>query len=162
MSNVFFIGDTHFGHQGVLHFEPRHRPFTTIAQHDAKLIEHWNAVVGKRDIVWHLGDLAWSEASLLECVPQLNGRIRLVAGNHDLFSYHMYRAAGIEDIHGCVSWKRGILLTHMPTWIGDDRYAHNFHGHRHSKGVPDGWEYTHICLSAEQTDLKPMPWDLLR
>ena len=39
MSEVFFIGDTHFGHRGIIQFSelPPHRPFAAIEEHDADL-----------------------------------------------------------------------------------------------------------------------------
>ena len=51
---VFFIGDLHLGHQGILNFGQRH--FETIGEHDAHLMQQWNSVVRKeKDIVWPMG-----------------------------------------------------------------------------------------------------------
>lgn len=154
MSNVFFIADTHFGHQAVIRFEAEHRPFETIREHDLALIERWNAKIGKKDVVWHLGDVAWTEDALYECLPQLNGRIKIVLGNHDTFKAELYLALGAESLHGCVNWKRQILLTHMPSFVDGDRWRFNIHGHTHSNGPPS---CKHVCVSAECCpDLAPV------
>ena len=161
MSNVFFIADTHFGHRKIIDFEGKARPFGTIEEHDAALIRNWNRVVTKRDVVWHLGDVAWTPDALLNCVSQLNGRIKLVLGNHDLFDTSLYHRSGIERMFGCVQWKRRVLLTHMPTHIGTmERFEWNVHGHTHSLGSPEGWTH-HRCVSVEHTQLAPIPFDAL-
>lgn len=161
MSNVLFIADTHFGHRAIINFERTFRPFATIEQHDADLVRRWNAKVTKRDVVWHLGDLAWTRDALLEYVPQLNGRLKLVLGNHDNLKLQDYLDVGIESIHGCVGWRRRILLTHMPTHLGPyERWVRNLHGHTHSRGSPEGWT-THTCVSAELIDLTPISLDEL-
>lgn len=153
MSNVFFIADTHFGHRAVIRFEAEARPFATIEEHDNELVRRWNAKIGKKDVVWHLGDLAWTEDALYEFVPQLNGRIKLVMGNHDTFDSKLYLNLGVESLHGCVAWKRQTLLTHMPSFVGSERFRFNIHGHTHSNGAPTE---KHICVSAEHTGLAPI------
>ncbi len=79
---VFFIADTHFGDRKVLkHFN---RPFKDVKEMDKTMIDNWNKVVKKRDIVFHLGDFASGNfESWKEIVSRLNGKIYLVRGNHD-------------------------------------------------------------------------------
>jgi calcineurin-like phosphoesterase family protein len=80
--NIWLTSDTHFGHKNILHLGEG-RPFDTIEEHDAALIENWNSVVGKNDIVFHLGDFSMSIADMEGVAPFLNGFTVLVAGNHD-------------------------------------------------------------------------------
>lgn len=47
---VYFIADTHFGHQNALAFD--NRKFKTIEEHDNTLIENWNNAVGIDDEVF--------------------------------------------------------------------------------------------------------------
>ena len=47
---VYFIADTHFGHQNALAFD--NRKFKTIEEHDNALIENWNNTVGIDDEVF--------------------------------------------------------------------------------------------------------------
>lgn len=79
---TFFTADTHFGHVKLLRTRPA---FACVEEHDAAMIERWNAVVGPDDTVWHLGDVVHgpSRERCGEIFAALNGRKRLVAGNHD-------------------------------------------------------------------------------
>src|SRR5207248_7960489 len=79
--SVFFISDTHFGDHRVLNLYPR--PFGSVAEMDAAMIERWNAVVGAEDEVWHVGDFARTAALASEILPRLNGRKHLILGNND-------------------------------------------------------------------------------
>jgi calcineurin-like phosphoesterase family protein len=54
----FYVSDTHFLHANILTMQPR--PFGSIEEHDEHLIRTWNSVVGADDIVYHLGDFAFS------------------------------------------------------------------------------------------------------
>lgn len=79
---VFFTSDTHFGHQRII--ELSNRPFRDVDHMNASIIYNWNSVVGPRDIVFHLGDVALGKiADSLPLVGQLNGTKFLVDGNHD-------------------------------------------------------------------------------
>ncbi|RMD61789.1 hypothetical protein D6833_07750 [Candidatus Parcubacteria bacterium] len=81
----WIISDTHFGHDGILKYEPgrvdrmrkdRHR------NHATWLVTRWNAVVRPDDHVLHLGDFAFKDEAE-RVLRRLNGRITLLLGNHD-------------------------------------------------------------------------------
>ena len=79
---VYFIADTHFGHQNALAFD--NRKFKTIEEHDNTLIENWNNAVGIDDEVFILGDISWHNVTrTIEIVKSLNGVKHLIVGNHD-------------------------------------------------------------------------------
>ena len=80
---IFFTSDTHFNHSSII----RHcnRPFANIEQMNEALIENWNRVVGKNDKVFHLGDFSFGgTAQWNKILDQLNGKIYLIIGNHDI------------------------------------------------------------------------------
>jgi len=82
MSRLFFIADTHFGHTNVIRYTGR--PFVNSHEMDETMIERWNSVVGKKDTVYHLGDVGLrSPGHLRAILERLNGTIHLVLGNHD-------------------------------------------------------------------------------
>lgn len=85
MINTFFIADTHFGHANILEYESEARPFKTVEEMNDVMIERWNSVVNNKDIVYHLGDFAFGKHNV--CIAsRLNGKKRLVLGNHDNYS----------------------------------------------------------------------------
>ena len=73
---IFFTSDTHFGSDRTLKFSCR--PFANTNEMDETLINNWNKVVGKDDVVYHLGDFG-----NYEIVRKLNGKITLILGNYE-------------------------------------------------------------------------------
>lgn len=79
---IFFTSDTHFGHKSVIRFCKR--PFTSVEEMDEAMISRWNAVVGKCDVIYHLGDVSFYGATKTrEILSRLNGYKILIRGNHD-------------------------------------------------------------------------------
>ena len=56
--SIFFTADTHFFHTNVISHSKR--PFASLDEVHAVLIENWNKTVGTKDTVYHLGDFAIS------------------------------------------------------------------------------------------------------
>jgi len=168
---IWYTSDLHFGHRLVA----GHRGFgeDTVA-HDAEIVEKWNAVVGKDDIVHVLGDLAVSNPTYaLALMADLPGRKRLIFGNHEPV-HPMYRDAprllrkypydevfewaapfARRKING-----RNVLLSHFP-YAGDHtekpRYAqyrlrdmgeYLLHGHTHSTEVRTSDREVHVGWDA--------------
>ena len=73
---VFFTSDTHFGAERTLKLS--RRPFNSVEEMDKIMIENWNSIVGKGDIVYHLGDFG-----NYDIIKQLNGEIILIFGNYE-------------------------------------------------------------------------------
>ena len=134
MSETFITGDTHFGHRRV--FEHRRSAFSSLDDMDQTMIRFWNGVVGPKDTVWHVGDFALCGAQRLdEILAALNGRLRLVRGNHD-GSIKGSRAKRFEWIGDAATLKLGehraeLLHYPMEVWRKSHRGACHFHGHSH-------------------------------
>ena len=80
---LFFTADTHWGHRNIIKY--CQRPFSCIEEMDDALITNWNRVVGKDDIIFHLGDFAMGgSAEWSRLLQKLNGKIYLILGNHDM------------------------------------------------------------------------------
>jgi calcineurin-like phosphoesterase family protein len=162
MSEVFITSDSHFGHRGIISFPATKpfRPFETIEEHDAELIKRWNSVVGKGDIVWHLGDFCFGLRNL-GIAAHLHGNKRLVMGNHDTYSIHEYLKYFVK-VAGCCEYK-GMLFSHMPVHPNQlQRYYMNVHGHLHTNFVlkEDGTrDVRYFNASCENTNLTPIPLD---
>ena len=131
---TFFIADLHFGHKNSLAYD--NRPFKTIEEHDANLIQSWNSAVGPEDDVWVLGDVSWyppiKTRDLIRC---LNGTKHLCIGNHDqkLIRNRDFQAEFVE----IVPYKElqlendfGLVLCHYPIPC----FNHHYYGWVHLYG----------------------------
>jgi calcineurin-like phosphoesterase family protein len=137
---VWFISDTHYGHEHVYaKFKKEDgctplRPWNSSEEADAAMVERWNAAVHPKDKVYHLGDVAIPRSGL-KILEQLNGRKVLVAGNHDTFKLENYTPY-FEDIKGAHKYKN-FIISHIP--LHPESVPHwaraNIHGHLHSRRV---------------------------
>lgn len=156
MNRIFIISDTHFGHKKVIDFETGTRPFANIQEHDDELVRRWNDTVGRKDTVWHLGDVLFGTDSF-KTLGRLNGVKKLVMGNHDSYPIHKYtehfsQVFGVARLQGCI-------LSHVPVHPNQfHRFKLNIHGHLHSKTLDDR---RYINVSAEQVNLTPVLLDTL-
>ena len=61
-----------------------------IEAHDKWLIKNWNSTIGKKDIVYIIGDFAFgSTEHVKKLLGKLNGQKFLILGNHDKSSDHL-------------------------------------------------------------------------
>lgn len=181
MSNRFVISDTHFGHTNSWQLFKRPdgsplRPFTSTEEMDETMIERWNAKVGPHDVVYHLGDVVINR-KFLHLVKRLNGKKRLVRGNHDIFKDQDYRDVGFDSLYGVRVFTDKFILSHIP--LHPDCITHRFkvnvHGHLHANEVMweratnggSTWhaEYVreadprYLCVSVEHTNFEPLSFD---
>lgn len=178
MSNRFVISDTHFGHTNswekfkLPNGDPL-RPFTSTEEMDETMVERWNAVVRPQDTVYHLGDVVINRKSLHH-VKRLNGKKRLVRGNHDIFKDEDYREVGFESLYGVRVFVDQFILSHIPLHPDSvtERFRVNVHGHLHagevmtkSRPAPyvdtyeDRIDPRYLCVSVENTDYRPLSFD---
>ena len=150
--NIFVTSDTHFGHANIIEY--CRRPFASSQEMDEAMVERWNAVVTPQDHIYHLGDVAMRKADLA-IVKRLNGHKRLVFGNHDIFDYKDYVAAGFQKLMG-MRVLANLLLTHVPVHSDSvGRFAANVHGHIHERNYPTPY----INVSVEVTNYAPVALD---
>ena len=188
---MFFTADTHFGHR-LMAFQRGHAPGAgsrddvTVEQvraHDEDIVASWNSVVSAEDVVWHLGDLTLKHTPEIgDILRRLNGRIRLVLGNHDrahpLFRERAITAQqellrnGIEyvctaarvTVAGGSSGRIPLMLSHFP-YRTAGQVDHRFiawqleacgewllHGHTHS----------HAAVRSELSRQIHVGWDAWR
>jgi len=175
----WFTSDTHFNHSKVIEYD--NRPFRDLDEMTEALIENWNRVVKKGDIIFHLGDFAISYGKkhyeIIDAIlSRLNGQKWLIKGNHDraevtenprwvnVLPYHELR------IHMGGVHKQIIVLSHycFRTWNQKSRGSWNLHGHSHGnlrddRGDPikdkaidvgvDSWGYRPIELAEIATEM---------
>lgn len=181
----FVTSDTHFGHARISVLTGR--PFATVAEMDAALVDRWNRIVPPDAVVLHLGDLALGP--ILESVAltgRLNGRRYLVPGNHDRVSPATQSRRAIErftPIYEQAGWtllpeilegtRRGIrlLASHYP-YVGDttgfERHRSHrpvdfglplVHGHTHAHDHGAHGRQFHVGIDA--FGFAPIPFELI-
>lgn len=173
MANVFFIGDTHFGHEKCCTTFKRKdgsplRPFSNSEEMDEEMVRRWNEVVKHDDKVYHLGDVVISKKHL-NTVFRLNGNKRLIRGNHDLFKTKEYIEVGFKEIYG-VRVLEDMVLTHVPLHPAaiTQRWGVNVHGHYHANIVEKKIfnqiveDPLYCNVSVEQIDYRPIELSELR
>lgn len=137
--NTFFASDHHLSHEGMVKFLRRDgftklRDFVTTQEMDEHIIAQHNKVVREKDTCWFLGDVVINRRAL-KLVSRMNGRKRLVLGNHDIFKNKDYFNAGFEDLHAFRKFD-GFVTTHIPVHSDSlGRWGINVHGHLHADRV---------------------------
>jgi calcineurin-like phosphoesterase family protein len=170
VSRIFFASDHHFGHQKVAGI----REFPTVPHHDLALIDRHNEVVRPDDVVYFLGDLSaggtMATREALNKVRYMNGRKRLIAGNHDPVhpmnrDAHKWFPEYLEVFESVAPFGRAsingtkVLLSHFPYEVDRDepRYlqyrlrdegAILLHGHLHSIEKVTSPREIHVGLDA--------------
>ena len=155
---IYFVADTHFGHQKII--ELSQRPHASIDEMNADLIERWNAVVQPADSVWHLGDFSWYGHE--DMFHDLNGDKHLIIGNHDSKRTFKMPWASIHPYHELSVTEDGnktkVVLFHYPIeeWNKYHKGAIHLHGHTHGRidrvarrwdvGV-DCWDFRPVTLA---------------
>jgi len=159
----FLISDTHFGHEKCCTVFKRAdgsplRAFANAEEMDEAMVRNWNTVVRPHDKVYHLGDVVIQRASL-RIMDRLNGKKRLIRGNHDVFHTEDYLAY-FDEIYG-VRVLDDMILSHIPLHPDNitERFGTNVHGHLHDKEMPDG-RYLSVCV--EMIDYTPQPLHIVR
>lgn len=158
MGTVYFIGDLHLQHNNIIKFagEYRNNP-ATIEEHDDWIIDQINSTINRRDILYILGDVAFSRVGLHRLGGIRNNNMYLVRGNHDKFpttEYLMY----FREIYGILSYKH-MWLSHAPIHPAELRGRPCVHGHVHHHTLPDK---NYINVSVEALGGIPISLDTIR
>jgi len=163
---VWFTADTHFGHANIVRYIPR--PFQTVDEMNEELIKRWNKRVGKKDMVYHLGDFCFksryedsrnSKWTFQDYLEQLNGTVILFEGNHDppnVDGYPLWRDAVIQTKIGAV------YCSHHPGIGVPMDIKKLFHGHAHLHGPViniDRWNKTFVDVGVDHHDYYPISID---
>lgn len=132
---LFFTSDTHFGHDAAI--RNCERIFPSTEEMDEALIAAWNRTVAPGDTIYHLGDvLVGSPHEAPHYLDRLNGKIHLVAGNHDkrLIRDHAGFFASISLMQELVIGEQMLILCHYPMREWDRCYLGSWHLHGHVHG----------------------------
>ena len=108
------------------------RPFANIDEHDSALINGINNTCSGDDTLYVLGDVAMN-SKYLHLLRQVNCRMHLVEGNHDIedtqtYARHFYRVSGSRIFEN-------FIATHIPIHpmeLTRFNVNVNVHGHLHN------------------------------
>jgi len=176
--NVWFTADHHFCHEGILH--PDHGSsradcWETVDQMNSALLEQWCDTVGRRDIVYSIGDLLFhvGVTKAIETLRRLSGfQVILIGGNHDdTVLRKLARQGKLPDHVSFVPQTmneyvgldlridgKQVFMRHFPEvsneeWPGQSSGTLLLHGHSHGKhkerpnALDVGWDVHGQLLS---------------
>lgn len=149
---TWFTSDSHFGHTNIINY--CNRPFISVDEMDAVLIDNWNNLVGDDDIVYHLGDFTLSgRLTAQKYFSRLKGLIRVLENpwHHDrgwLSAAYIFTSGSNLPIqilppmvvlelpeYGDGGYPKPLVLCHYPLAMWDRKHygAWHLHGHSHGK-----------------------------
>lgn len=152
MSLKYYVADLHLAHPGILKHCPDTRRFSSVEEMDVAIIERINERVGRHDILFILGDFCLSNLPgyVEHLFHSINGRKRLVIGNHDLDRKGDLKKTvarlpwDVPPAHSadCKDGPQGsrVYLSHYAhrTWPAMNRGSYHFYGHSHGSLQPLG------------------------
>jgi calcineurin-like phosphoesterase family protein len=140
------------------------RVFKDATHMNEYMIMQHNRVVGPKDKVYFLGDLAMSK-KFLPVIHRMNGEKVLIRGNHDTETANAYLNY-FKDVRGSHQLD-GMLLTHIPVHPSVlYRWKVNVHGHLHANrvildnGLIDDRYYS-VCME-QLEDYTPISLEALK
>jgi len=151
----FFTSDEHYGHANILNHCDR--PYSSVEEMDAALIELHNSLVGKEDTVIHAGDFCFSkEREIAEgYLKRLNGEHIILKGSHDYWP---------KDAHEI--WEKKIeeeyvVVCHyaMRVWPRSHFNSWQLYGHSHGKLDPVGKQWD---VGVDNNDFLPVSFEQLK
>lgn len=137
MCEVFFMSDFHFGHRKIVEFGKStgtvYRSGDTCEENMHNIITKCNSVVTKRDKLFILGDVAFTQAGF-DALGEIAGSKILVRGNHDNKFTTEQWLTHFDSVEGIVKYK-DFWLTHAPLHPLELRGKKNIHGHVHQFSI---------------------------
>ena len=166
-NKIFFSSDPHYSHRNVIEY--CNRPYTSIDGMNEALISNFNAKVGNDDVTYFLGDMFFCNLGhAKEIMSRLNGRKKLILGNHDKLIRKEKSLADMfevilpdlytESIDGIQ-----VVMSHYPllSWHKMARGAFMLHGHVHSPINNDG-KLRRFDVGVDGNNYKPISWDEIK
>ena len=158
MSKVWFMSDLHLGHKAICKYRPS---FSSEEEHSNTLFENLATTVGKRDVIYLLGDVAFTKEWLDKISKVVCSSKVLICGNHDterqITMNEIVKA--YNHVYSLRSYK-GFWLSHCPIHPDEMRNRKgNIHGHTHNHCINDS-RYVNVCV--EHTAWKPINFEEIK
>lgn len=150
MSDVWFTSDLHLGHKNIANFR---KIFENEEHHRYVVKENYHKVVSKRDKVFFLGDIAFTEEALKDVGSWVASKKVLIMGNHCTDNVSVKEIVKyFDEVHSLKKYKE-FWLSHAPLHQEELRGKFNIHGHMHFNKIEDS-RYLNVCL--EHTNYTPI------
>jgi len=152
----FFTADEHYGHENIIKY--CNRPFVSIEEMDATIIQNHNNVVTKNDTVIHVGDFTMRKKydQAQQYIKQLNGNHVFIEGSHDYWLNGRAKQIWQKRINKCYVvachyamrvWPR----SHYNTWL--------VYGHSHGNLPPEGKSWD---VGVDNNNFTPVSFEQLK
>jgi len=169
----FFTSDTHYGHKNIIKYA--NRPYSSVSEMNEDMIKKWNSVVSSEDIVYHIGDFAFTPyKEAAEILRSLNGSKVLIFGNHDKALrkekdlYIHWRSAGdLREITvpdpDAPRGAQGIVLCHyaMRVWNKSYHGSWQLYGHSHGS-LPDDPNSLSLDVGVDCWNFTPVSYEQIK
>lgn len=134
---IYFSSDQHFNHLGLategITGKGMGRGFPTLDEHNETLLDAINSRVHSTDILYLLGDFAWTKPSKFRMQIRCK-HIRFIFGNHDKRMESLNAFGECKDLI-CTKFSNGenVILSHYPQmyWTKSHYNAYHLYGHMH-------------------------------
>lgn len=165
--NIWVTADTHFNHANVIKY--CNRPYKDVDEMNQSLIQNWNSLVTPNDEVYHLGDFCFGDPTLI--LPQLNGDIFLVPGNHDtpLIKYLKKNLnTKIKVLDSIYEFRYPLLqlpvvMCHYPLHSWNRKSYGSIHVHGHTHGALASSSVSHrYDVGVDTNSYSPISIDIIR
>ena len=139
---IYFTADTHFGHANSIWMCGR--PFPDVNAMNEALIAAWNSRVRSNDTIYIIGDMFFRCKEPGNILKRLNGKKRLIVGNHDgswMRKVELPRYfISVDNYLELSDGAHALTLCHYPmlTWK-HARRSYMIHGHIHANTNADFW-----------------------
>ncbi|WEM34439.1 metallophosphatase [Xanthomonas phage X1] len=148
------------------HYPNGRNRFADVDELDEHMITEWNARIGRKDRVYHVGDFGgWDIEKSTKVLRRLNGQKFLVPGNHDKkhikdekfrSQWSMIYPYSYAEI-SCEG--QPIVLCHFPIWEWMQIHRGWWHIHGHVHGKPTGIPGKILDVGVDGHNLLPWSWE---
>ncbi len=161
MRDIWFTADFHLGHRNILRY--CHRPFDTVEQMNATLLDRLNELIKERDLLYFLGDFCLGSADTAQSyLRQIRCKnIHVVFGNHDRvlrkLPDHFIWAKDLAEVS--VSSQK-IVLCHYALRVWNHSHHGSWHLYGHSHGnLPEIPAMPAMDVGVDTHDFRPWHYE---
>ena len=164
----YYTADLHLSMPDII--EKANRPFESVDEMNHSIIQNFNEVLDKDDILMILGDVSSYGNNPAKLLKEIHGKKVLITGNHDAepLKHHSFRDCFV-DIRDHEIIRDGdykIYLSHYPMaeWDGFYRGIYHFYGHVHGSDQGAGYVMSlypnAVNVGVDVNDFRPKTADM--